>query len=197
MAAEWGWVAPAFPHGLRLTFVRGVAPERLVEAFGADPAATRWLTAEVTFATIGDPWVRVGRTGEWVFSFDNCLFGIGGFSPKARELSAGTELAHLDSLMSSGYFYYFADGAEVTSFEPLTSACRYGTEPDRFVPQMRRVGLDVDPPPNDPPGAHDPDDGAPDDPNIAVLEMLTLALGIRLSRGMALGPLRTARACVS
>lgn len=190
MASEWDWVTEAFPHGLRLTFVRGATPERLIEEFGADPATARWLTAEVTFETISDSWVRVGRTGEWVFSFDNYYFDIGGFSAKAQELSAGTELVHLDSLMGSGCFYYFADGDEVTSFEPLTSADRYGTDPDRFVPQMRRVGLDVEPP---------PDDAAParNDPNIAVLEMLTLALGIRLSRGTALGPLRTVRSGVT
>jgi hypothetical protein len=186
MTTEWDWMAEAFPHGLRLMFVRQVSPERVIEAFGANPAAARWLTADVTFETIDHPWVRVGRTGEWVFSFDNCLSGVEEFSPTARELSQGTELARLESLVSSGYFYYFADGEEVTSFEPLMSPWRYGTDPDRFVPQMRQVGLDVEPP---------SDDAAigESDPNIAALQMLTLALGIRLPREAALGPLRTVR----
>lgn len=186
MAAGWDWVAEEFPHGLRLTFVRGRPPERVIEAFGADPAAARWLTAEVTHETMADPWVRVGRAGEWAFAVDSCLLDVGGFSPTARALSEGTELACLDFLLSSGYFYYFADGAEVTSFEPLLSSDRYGTDPDRFVPQMRQAGLDVDPPPDDA--------VLQGDPNIAALRMLTLALGIRLSREMALGPLLTATA---
>jgi hypothetical protein len=43
------------------------------------------------------------------------------FSPTAAELSAGTELALLNSLLSVwGYFHYFVDGIEVTSFEPLS-----------------------------------------------------------------------------
>lgn len=73
-----------------------------LEGFGANPAAARWLTAEVTFETVADPWVRAGRTAS------------------------------------------------------------------DAVPQG--------------------------DPNPAALEMLTLALGIRLSRETALGPLHTATA---
>jgi hypothetical protein len=187
MATEWDWTAEAYPHGLQLTFVRGATPERIIKAFGANPADAQWLTAEVAYGTLGQPCLRVGRTGEWVFSFDTCFIDMEGFTPTAQELSARTELARLESLLSpSGYFYYFADGEEVTSFEPLMSPWRYGTDPDRFVPQMRQVGLHVEPSPDDAPIDED-------DPNIAALQMLTLALGIRLSREAALGPLRTVR----
>jgi MFS family permease len=61
------------------------------------------------------------------------------------------------------------------------------TDPDRFVPQMRQVGLDVEPPPDD------ADPVPPRSPNIALLDMLTLAPGIRLSRETATGPLLTVR----
>jgi hypothetical protein len=82
-------------------------------------------------------------------------------------------------------FYYFADGTEVTSFEPLMARDRFGSDPDRFVSQMRQAGLRVDPP------ADDDDNELERDSGIAVLEMLTLALGIRLSREVAIGPLLT------
>jgi hypothetical protein len=42
------------------------------------------------------------------------------------------------------YFQYFADGTEVTAFEPLLARDRTGSDPDRFLPQMREAGLRVD-----------------------------------------------------
>lgn len=187
-SAQWAWVREEYPNGIRLTFVRGISPERITAALGADPANSQWLTAEVTYETLGHPFARVGRSGEWAFCIDNCFFNVGRFSPTARELSAGTELALMDSL-TSDYFFYFADGTEVTSFEPLMAFDRGGSDPDRFVPQMREVGLDVEQP---------PDDAAISDvnPAIATLDMLTLAFGIRLSRDVALGPLATVRPTV-
>jgi hypothetical protein len=57
---------------------------------------------------------------------------------------------------------------------------RYGTEPDRFVEQMRQVGLPTT-----------IGDYRAVDPMIALLQMLTVALGIRVPRDLALGPLLT------
>jgi hypothetical protein len=76
-------------------------------------------------------------------------------------------------------FRYADDGILVTSFEP-GMLDRYGTEPDRFVEQMRQVGLP----------ATISDDRAVD-PMIALLQMLTVALGIWVPRDRALGPLLT------
>ncbi len=141
--SSWDWVEEEFPNGTRLLFVRDIPPEQIMTALGADPAHAELLTLDVTFETLIQPFARVGRTGEWAFCIDNCAFNVGEFSPTAQELSAGTELALLDTYVpTSGYFWYFADGAEVTSFEPLLSPWRDGSDPDRFVPQMRQVGLD-------------------------------------------------------
>lgn len=85
---------------------------------------------------------------------------------------------------------YFVDGDMVTSFEPLLTHYRGGSDPDQFVPQMRQAGLSVEPPDDD--ADQHPDSAGPErDPRIALLEMLTLALGIRLPRDVALGPLCT------
>ena len=80
---------------------------------------------------------------------------------------------------SLSYFHYYVDGAEITAFEPLLAWDRFGTDPDRFLPSMRQAGVRLD------------DDDAVTDPVIAVLDMVTLALGIRLSGDVALGPLLT------
>jgi hypothetical protein len=80
---------------------------------------------------------------------------------------------------SISYFHYYVDDAEVTAFEPLRGWERFGTDPDRFLPYMRQAGVPLD------------DEDAIKDPVIAVLEMVTLALGISLSRDVALGPLPT------
>jgi Family of unknown function (DUF6461) len=176
----WDWIKDEYPDGIRLMFVRGVPPERVIEAFRANPAAARLLSAEATDEIVGYPWVRVGRTGEWAFAIDSW------YEERERiasQLSAGTELALFEPNPKLDYFYYFVDGREVTSFEPLLAHDRDGSDPDRFVPQMRRAGLRVDTPSHDAYLSRDP--------AIAVLEMLTLALGIRLSREVAMGPLLT------
>lgn len=182
----WDWFGEEYPFGIELMFVRGVEPERVIEALGADPAAARTLLMEAAVETLGYSWVRAGRTGEWVFAMGAASLSTQDYEQAGLRLSAGTELVLLLAGMELDYFLYFADGATVTSFEPLMSAWRDGTDPDRFVPQMRHVALDVEPRADD-----DEPERAPS-PTIALLEMLTLALGIRLSRQTAMGPLLTA-----
>ena len=181
--AGWDWIDEEYPTAFTLMFVRGATPERVIEALGADPAAAELLTAEATELTLGYPWVRVGRADEWAFAFDNSSVKFSELGRIARELSAGTDLALLVSGPNMDYFYYFADGVEVTSFEPLLAHDRDGSDPDRFVPQMRQAGLPVE--------RRGDGAGPQRSPRVAVLEMLTLALGIRLSREVAMGPLLT------
>jgi hypothetical protein len=188
--SEWDWFDEDYPNGIRLMFVRGVMPERVIEAFGADPAAAELLTAEATELTLGHPWVRAGRAGGWAFAVDNwwevSVYGeFGKLREDLTELSRRTELALLVTGMGLDEFFYIVDGVEVTSFEPLLSAWRNGSDPDRFVPQMRQAGLRVDPPP------YHGDAELARSPSVAVLEMLNLALGIRLTREVAMGPLPT------
>lgn len=128
------------------------------------------------------PWIRVGTTGDWGFAIDWSSSGWGGYEEDAaRALSVGTDVVWVNFNMSLDGLWYYADGAEVTSFEPLGAWERSGTEPDRFLPAMRQAGLRVDLP--------EEDDFR--NPRAAVLEMLTLALGIRLPRDVALGSLLT------
>lgn len=192
---EWQWTVQRYgPLNLLgcLTFVREVDPAAVIEAFGLDPTAARLLTsteARQAATGAGSPttlaWVRVGRVDDWTFAIeDGDLTGSSG--GVARRLSQGREAVAISYVEGAalGNVEYFVDGAAVTSFEPLLASIRYGTEPDRFLPQMRLVGLDVD-------GGADIDLDEYD-PMIAALEMLTLALGIRLPYDVATGPVLTA-----
>jgi hypothetical protein len=177
----WDWVTAEYEFA-GLIFARGSKPERLIEVFGADPSAALPLTAEATYQTFGYPWVRVGQAGKWAFAIDDGSVDLEG---PALELSADAEVARFDLGVNLDYFYFYVGGVVVTAFEPLMAFDRWGTDPDRFLSSMRQAGLDVDPPP-------DTDDGAGDleqDLRIALLSMLTLALGIKVPREVGLGQL--------
>jgi hypothetical protein len=180
--SEWDWVTEKYPDGIRLMFIRGIAPEQIIAAFGADPAAAHLLTAAEALDTIPE-WFQVGQAGDWAFCIDNSAASVYEYQRITRELSAGTELALIETGPNFDHFYFYANSEEVTSFEPINAHHRYGSDPDRFVPQMRQAGLDVDPPPEDA--------ELGDNPTLALLNTLTLALGIRLPREQALGPLPT------
>jgi hypothetical protein len=96
----------------------------------------------------------------------------------AYALSAGTEAVLVTRAEALSYFHYYVDGTEVTAFEPLFGWERFGTDPDRFLPYMRQAGVRLD------------DDDAIKNPAITVLEMVTLALGISLSRDVGSSSLR-------
>jgi hypothetical protein len=178
---EWDWLRNVY---IQLTFARGVSPERVIEAFGSDPADARLLTQDEANDDPGFPFARFGRSGEWAFALDDGCADPWESQRIETALSAGTEVVTYEINPARNYFRYYADGIEVTSFEPLLAHERYGSDPDRFVPLMRQVGLRTD-------LADDDDDFR--DPSIALLEMLTLAFGIRLSLEESAGPLLTVR----
>jgi hypothetical protein len=111
-------------------------------------------------------------------------------------LSAGTDAAVVWwTPKPTDGVWYLVDGHAVTIIEPSFPWRRGGTEPDRFVPEMRRAGLATEQP-----GFLDEERPSPGweqwlefDELVAALGMLTLALGIRLPAGVARGPLLTAR----
>lgn len=184
-APGWDWVTEEYEFA-GLIFARGATPERLIEVFRADPAAALPLAAEVAYETPNYPWIRVGRVGEWAFAINYSLVDLEG---PALELSVGTEVARFEMGVNADYFYFYADGVEVTSFEPLMAYDRGGTDPDRFLAWMGRAGLPAERP-------LDADDDSPIaelgwEPRIALLNMLTLALGVEVPREVGLGRLLT------
>jgi Family of unknown function (DUF6461) len=189
---DWDWVQEtALDIGGTFTFARGASPEQVMTAFGMNPARALLVPASDFAQALHDPdwlrteppehpWIRVGVAGEWGFALDESMAGSGGYEDAAvSALAAGTEVVLFTHTQTIDDFRYCADGALVTMFEP-GGLDRYGTEPDRFVEQMRQVGLP----------ATIGDDRAVNS-MIALLQMLTVALGIWVPRDLALGPLLT------
>lgn len=207
-AGVWGWLGYGKrPIGGCLTLARGVTPTRVLEVFEMDPQAVRMLSeqeARDDYLFEDRPWVRVGQTGEWAFAIEE-IWMVGFLEYACRRLSAGTE-AVVVSWTDKGNsdLTYWVDGDRTTSFEPGRAYDRSGSDPDRFLPQMRQVGLPTD--------RDDPElsqarvlerrarilraqrTGSPIEvfnPFVAALNMLTLALGIRLPEHVVRGPLLT------
>jgi hypothetical protein len=191
---NWDWVRQtALDIGGSFVFAHGAPPERVMTAFGMNPIKARLVPVSDVGEALHDPgwrrthppehpWIRVGVAGEWGFAIDESSSGYGGYEDgAARELSEGTQAVLFTHTQTIDYFHYYVDGTEVTAFEPLGAWERFGTEPDRFAVQMRQVGLRTD--------IDDDDDVA--DPVTGLLDMLTVALGIWVSRDVALGSLLT------
>ncbi len=188
---NWDWVNETFDIGGTFILARGASSEQIMRAFGMNPAKARLVPASDVAQALHDPdwlrteppehpWIRVGVAGEWGFALDVSTAGYGGYEEDAvTALAASAEVVLFTHTQTIDDFRYYARGALVTMFEP-GMLDRYGSEPDRFVEQMRQVGLPTD----------SGDDRAAD-PRIALFQMLTIALGIRVPRDLALGPLLT------
>jgi hypothetical protein len=82
------------------------------------------------------------------------------------------------------WFRHTVDGATVTDFEPLRPYERSGSDPDRLVPLMRRVGLNPD--------GRIGIDLERINPTLAALGLMTEAWGLYIDRDTINGPLLTA-----
>lgn len=202
--SSWRWVTERGTDLCGcLTFVRGLSPPQVIEGFGIDPAAAQLLprdraheavpyTVHTQHGPTGCPAIRAGQAGEWAFAFEDPETGsitiAGRVEGVGVRLSAGTEAVVVSWTQTIDSVDYFVDGELVTGFEPLRAYDRAGTDPDRFLPQMRQVGLLDEPPDGD--WLHWFETFRP---LVAALDMLTVALGIRLIREMIEGPLLTAQ----
>ena len=183
-SGDWDWLEES---GLRLScvliFARDVTQNQMFEAFDLDPSSARM--EEWVF----DPYrprVRVGQVGVWTFAIDEPMESLNlGMRGKnvGQRLSAGTEVVMVSSTAKpTEDFEYWADGNWVTTFEPYRAFDRSGAEPDRFLREMRQVGMVTE--------ANDVAEG-PEDDLSAALDLATLALGIRLPQEIAMGRLAT------
>jgi hypothetical protein len=181
---DWGWLRQsALDAGCALVFARDITQDEMFWGFDLDPSSARvenWVF---------DPWlrrVRVGRACGWTFAIDESMVSLD-LALRARNvggrLSPGTEAVVLSwTPKPTEDFEYWADGVLVTSFEPYRASDRFGSEPDRFLDEMRLVGLVA--------GADDEEDDLESD-LVAALNLATFALGIWLPEQVAMGPLAT------
>lgn len=198
---RWGWVRSAFDPGTSLVFAHATL-EQVIRGFRLDPAAGRMMTAQqangMDWGVIRDlsgnnlpcPFVRVGRSGDWAFAADQSYLSLNssiqGHSVLAA-LSVQSEAVEvLWTPKPNESVEYYADGELVTMFEPYRAWDR-GPDRDRFAREMRQAGLHTEPPPEEAEEAEPPHF----DILIAALEVLTIALGIRLTEDLIDGPLLT------
>jgi hypothetical protein len=191
--SDWGWTGGKASIAFDLAFVRDVPVESVIGAFGMDPAAAKlipqagddkpyqYMFHDDRLGATYVPWIRAGRAGEWVFVISPILAEVAAVPDAVRELSRAGAAVWCAWNIKMDSLWYFEDGVQVTWFEPLRAYDRRGSDPDRFVPQMRQARLPVD---GDP-------DSYDRDFRICALEMLTLALGIRVPAEVAYGPLLT------
>jgi hypothetical protein len=185
VSGEWDWLeASELRLGCALIFARDGTQDEVFGAFDLDPSSAQmedWVF---------DPdrrRVRVGRLGVWTFAIDEQMesldLAVHGKNVGKR-LSVGTEVVVVSwTPKPTEDFEYWADGTLVTTFEPYDAArYRFGSEPDRFLREMRQVGMVTE--------AADAAEG-PEDYVIATLDLATVALGIRLPEQVAMGPLAT------
>jgi hypothetical protein len=184
-SGEWDWLEGiGLRLGCALIFARDVDQDEVFEAFDLDPSSAQ---IENWAFDPGHARVRVGRLGAWTFAIDEQMeslhLAVHGKNVGER-LSAGTEVVVVGwTPKPNEDFEYWADGTLVTRFEPYDAArYRFGSEPDRFLREMRQVGLVTE--------ADDTAEG-PEDYVIATLDLATAALGIRLPEQVAMGPLAT------
>lgn len=187
---DWGWVSRG---GMELCgslmFARRASPEQMIEAFGLDPGTAR-LTApgdapdaiRSSGGRGGDDAGHViyaGKAGDWAFVIDEFLLSnelaIKGHHVPLH-LPAGTETAVVTWTPTISGAEYWADGEKRAQFDSDLE------DPELFLGQ---AGLDVE-------AAAEADFDAPGT-HLAVLRMLTAALGIRVPAEIATGPLLRCR----
>jgi len=120
----------------------------VLAGFGADPeeAAARTLeqaiTAESSWQEGYGPFVRVGRSGGWLFAWEEASFE--GARPEVlRRVSRGGEaMVVRHALDAFAEFGYAADGVVVSHVVTIPPYRRTGSDPDRFLALLRQVGLD-------------------------------------------------------
>ncbi|MFB7382748.1 DUF6461 domain-containing protein [Kitasatospora purpeofusca] len=127
------------------TFVRDRDPAEIARLYGADPQTAQTLTADERRTHPAYPdLVSWADLGEWTLLFEEER--ARGTDPVLLAgLTPGTEAVSVHTNVLAHYrFRYTVDGRTVTYFDALSPYARHGTEPDRFVAPMQRIGLDPD-----------------------------------------------------
>ncbi|MEV6868649.1 DUF6461 domain-containing protein [Streptosporangium subroseum] len=151
---EFRWLSGREPMGeiYCVSFVRGLSSEEVLRRFGVDESTMEEVTFDeldersvesmrddaagyIGAAKIGD-WAVVVEPGGWQIAVDPEIYA---------RVSRGTEVVSVCCHdYASDTFAYIVDGAPVVWFDPRLPDARSGSDPDRFVEEMREVGLDPD-----------------------------------------------------
>jgi hypothetical protein len=170
-----------------LVFVRGVSEDQVFRAFGADPdhAVPRRLGEPLDAAeAIPGPALWVVRAGEWVVAIEDGEPPQGVRPEVLRRVSSGGEAValHADIGKLNHEFGYAADGDVIATLTTSVPPHWSGSDPGRFGPLARELGLTEDTEP--------PDELTELE---AMLSLAERAFGLSLARADLEGPLPCAR----
>lgn len=132
--------------GFCLTFVRGISEREMLARFGAD-ADVSHLRPWRGFSR--DMTVQAGRAGEWVFAWEENHWQQGIRPEVLRRVSAGAEAVVVryakHAYLEFGFtaeLAYAVDGGEVAAVRTARPPQWRGSDPGRFQPLAREVGID-------------------------------------------------------
>lgn len=133
--------------GFCLTFVRGLDEAAVLAALGAELGEPAFRTRREASQANADPahgygpFALAGRSGDWVFAWEEA--SSEGQRPEVlRRLSAEGEAVTVSSTgVAHSGFGYALGGEVVTSLVTIVPFTREGSDPDRFLPLIRQAGL--------------------------------------------------------
>jgi hypothetical protein len=181
----WGWTSDIGRLGFTVTFSLGLAPEEVLNLYGAHPSRAEFLDrheASLRYPpNYGGAQLRVGTVGRWGFCFEEA--GVEGIKTRTLSgLSAETETIAFYTGPSASSFIYLKDGQGVEAFEPGLPHTLFGDEPHKFWEDTQKIlGR-----------AAQNQAAGPMDPIHAVLQSITKHVRGLIDRAVLEGPLLTA-----
>ncbi|GAA3440906.1 DUF6461 domain-containing protein [Planomonospora venezuelensis] len=135
-----------------VSFVRDLSPEEVLRRFGVDESTVE----EVAFDELDERsvesmrddaagYIGAVKVGAWTLVIEPGGWQIAVDREIRARVSRGTEVVSVCRHdYASDSFVYVVDGEPVVWFDPMLPDARSGSDPDRFVEEMREVGLDPD-----------------------------------------------------
>jgi Family of unknown function (DUF6461) len=122
-------------------FVRDIDEAELLSRFGSRVRSVEGEVSRSEFAGSREPVVAVGRARGWAFALESrSREGIS--TPVLSAVSAGTTaVAMYRALDAFTEFAFAEDGALMTRLNSLALHQREGSDPDRLLPWLLRLGL--------------------------------------------------------
>ncbi|MEV0595705.1 DUF6461 domain-containing protein [Nonomuraea cavernae] len=149
---EFSWLSEheALGEIYCVSFVRELSPEEVLRRFGVDESTMAEVTsdevAELSVESMRDDaagHIGAAKVGDWTLAIEPGGWQMAVDPEIMARVSQGTEVVSVCRHdYASDTFAYIVDGKPVVWFDPTLPDARSGSAPDRFVTEMREVGLD-------------------------------------------------------
>ncbi|MEU7878333.1 DUF6461 domain-containing protein [Microbispora bryophytorum] len=181
---KFGWLSGAGPLGsvFGVSFVRGLAPREALVRLGVDESTIDEMTFEELDENAEEclessdgmdaGWAGAVRMGDWTVLVEPGGWRVAAGTGVLERLSRGAEVVAVSRHdYASDDFAHAIDGRVITRFEPLAPHLRSGDDPDRWIGEMRDLGL----------GLNGFDDPLTEDPIGAAFALAGVITGVDLS----------------